>query len=425
MPVIVSPDQITQPASVDLGNSINDNLIALFSVKNGEIVELLSNVVGVGSTTIINDSDGTAWKGPVTFNLNDLAFDLSLNRKISYQVLGKFNADNTASSDESFVDFRTVDDKYLKISANGGWNKFYPKVSGAWVSMTDSSLTVTHGQLTTIGGTLKRKNANSYDTELFKNGTLTNSGNYAQASSANDLVTLTIGNNDEPIYFVAIYEDFRTLEQFNEVDLNPNQVFINSTSSPSGVNYLIDPIVAEQTEVASILNVGASFDVNSVAAEQIEDAVNIALVGGLSVTSSSGEQVEQGQVLDISTSFDVNSVAAEQIEDAVNIALAGGLLVTSSSGEQVEQGQVLDISTSFDVNSVAAEQIEDAVNIVLAGDLSITSLLGEQLEQAKVIKFYSEVTVKFLLDEKNLRLIKTTPHFLTIKTTLKYNIKKV
>jgi len=385
MPSTVQPGDIAQPLQIDFANGINTGLLALFAVKDGVVTELISGEVGSGSPAIINDQSGTSWKGPVAFNLSDLSFDLALSRKLSYQVYGAFNADNGSSSDEAFIDFRTATNKYLKISANAGWDKFYPRVSGAWFSASDTSLTVVDGELTTIGGTLKRRTGNSYNAELFKNGTLTSKGGYAQVSSSDDLITLTIGNNDEPVYFVAFYDDFRTLEQFNEIDLNPNQIFINTANQPTGTNYTITSVPGEQVEESAVVSMPVHSQASSVTGEQVEESVALTLAASFTVTSVPGEQVEQSTVVSIPVHSQASSVTGEQVEESVAVTLAASVTITSVPGEQVEESVAVTLSDSFTITSVPGEQIEESAAVSIPVHSQASSVTGEQVEESVAV----------------------------------------
>lgn len=140
------------------------------------------------------------------------------------------------------------------------------------------------------------------------------------------------------------------------------------------------------------------------------------LVGvSVDVNSIIAEQQESAQVNSIYSNVDINSIEAEQIENALNITLASTLSITCLFAEQQEKAPINSITTDINTYSIEAEQIENALNITLASEISIISLFSEQHEDGKVITLSPIITVKFLLDEQQLTLIKTTPKHQILK----------
>jgi len=195
-------------------------------------------------------------------------------------------------------------------------------------------------------------------------------------------------------------------------------VILSGTSS-------ITILSAEQVEQGEVNSIIANIDVHSVTGQQSEEALTVVLAGASSITILSAEQVEQGEVNSIIANIDILTVIGEQREEALVANLVDALSITSLPGEQVEQGQVNSITTKVAVHTITAEQLENAFSATIVSDLILSTYPGEQQEHANTVHFSSQITTKFLLEERNLQLIKTTPNFLILKITSTYSIEKL
>ena len=187
----------------------------------------------------------------------------------------------------------------------------------------------------------------------------------------------------------------------------------------------IKTLSAEQIEQGEVNSIIANIDVHSVTGQQSEEALTVVLAGASSITILSAEQVEQGEVNSIIANIDILTVIGEQREEALVANLVDALSITSLPGEQVEQGQVNSITTKVAVHTITAEQLENAFSATIVSDLILSTYPGEQQEHANTVHFSSQITTKFLLEERNLQLIKTTPNFLILKITSTYSIEKL
>ena len=215
----------------------------------------------------------------------------------------------------------------------------------------------------------------------------------------------------------------------------------------SSTNYVVTSSPGEQLEQGQINTVAANFKVDSLIAEQLENAGSVSLSNNLSVMNSPGEQLEQGNTNTITASFKVDSViieqleqghtdlvvnhlsitsiTAEQIENALKIRLPDSLSITSLIGEQLEQGHTDPVANHLSITSITAEQLENALKVTLSSESFILTAKGQQQEEVRELNQNFENERLFIFNEQNILLINTTSNITFIKNTPNYTIKKV
>lgn len=248
---------------VDWSSPLADGLVALIAVKDGVVTDLVSGVQATGTPTIATTANGTGWTGRVTFPLDKLGIPTDLGSTIGFQTAGEFLNTN-ANGD--FLRFYTASVKHIIATTYASWDNPSLEVYGAFNSTVPLNGTHVTGEFETIGATIERGNtATTSDvftvSQAYTNGVYaTGLAGVAQMNEEETaLVTLDVGFDVKPLYFIAFYAKERTQAEFDAVNNDPYALFQTDLEALDEYGLFLDGGTAQRATLPSSIDIGHSY----------------------------------------------------------------------------------------------------------------------------------------------------------------------
>jgi hypothetical protein len=210
---------------IDWENPLTDGLVALFMVDGDSVVEIISKTIGTGTPTILN----SYWYGGVDFPLSEIPPLFQQNQEMCSLVLGEFRWRSNTSATTPLWVVNNASNQYLEYEADYSYGEVNKsRIRGGYASVTSAiqSAESWKTEVLAFNGTVNSATNKILNISMYQDGQLSTASGEPFRSGTDALETFSAGSNaDNPIYYIALFNQRKTEQELQEVEINPYQLF--------------------------------------------------------------------------------------------------------------------------------------------------------------------------------------------------------